>query len=124
MAMIAALELNDLVAFGIAPCQPDRRHHSLGARAYKAQFFDEFIVLQQLFCQLIFQSRWRTEGHAVLHYFDHLLFHFWMIVPEDKRPPGTAEIDELVAIGIPNVAAIAFGDKKRCAINRFERPYR
>src|SRR6185503_19155568 len=47
-----------------------------------------------------------------------------VIMPQYQRAPRAAKIDKLISIGIPYTSAVTFLDKKRCSINRFERPYR
>src|SRR5665213_833253 len=95
---------------------PDGRHHSFGAGAYKAQFFDKLIVFEDKRGKFIIQRSRRTERHAMLHHFDHLFAYLLMVMAMVQRPPRTAKIYKLIPVGVPQVTAFALFDKERRSV--------
>src|SRR5690606_18918998 len=82
------------------------------------------IVFPDQFRQLIFQSGGRPEGGAVRDRFDDAFPDCRVIMAQYQRSPGTAEVNELVFVLVPDMTALPFFDKQRNAFHRLEGPYR
>ena len=75
VAVIAAVEFQNSIAFGVATRGSKRTHHSLGAAADEAQFFNERHHCLDATGQRQFASRRRAEGKAFFHGFGHRVDH-------------------------------------------------
>ena len=107
MAVVAALELQEQRAAGVAACQPDAAHAGLGAGADQAQLLDAGQLGHHGLSQLDLALGWGAKGEAVEQ---RLLYRFddgRVAVAEDHRPPGADVVDVLLAVGVPEVGPSA-----------------
>ena len=106
--VVASVELQQLVALRVCPCEPQRGHRRLGARAHEphlldardagADFLGEF--------QLVFGGR--AEARAPRRAADETaLSDPGMRVPDDQRPPRADVVDVAGAVGAPDVRALS-----------------
>src|SRR5690554_2321052 len=124
MTMIAAFKFDNLVAPGIASRQSNGGHDRFGTRGNKAYFLYKTVSFEDEFGQLIFQRRWSTKTQAPAQRIHNFFTDGRVIVAQYQWPPGTAKINKLIAIGIPQMASIPFFNKEGHAMNGFESPHR
>ena len=115
VAVIAAFELDDDFPARGGPRQADRRHGGLGAGADEAQLFDRGIAGDDLLCQIGFGGRGRSKAGAVRSGLLDRFDHGRKSVAEDHRSPGTEVVNVAIAIGVPQIGALAALDKGRLA---------
>ncbi|CFO07559.1 Uncharacterised protein [Bordetella pertussis] len=113
VAVVAALELDDLVAAGGAARQADGRHGGFGARADQAHLLQRRQAGDQHFGQLHLGFGGRAERQAVDGRFLHGAHDFGMGMAQDGRAPGTDIVDVLLALGVPDVGALRALDEAR-----------
>ena len=106
MAVVAALELDQLAAAGGAARQADRTHPGLGPRAHQPHHLDRRHEADDRFGELHFALGRRTEGEAFQHGALHGLDHRRVAMPQDHRPPRADVVDVALAVGIPEVRAL------------------
>ena len=107
--MIAAFELGDFAALGVAPRQANRVQRGLGARVDKANPLQRIHPVAHLPGDLAFNASGRAQGNALLHLLAHGRFHALVPVPEDLGRVVVGAIDVAPTIDIPQVAALAAG---------------
>mmetsp|Transcript_15205 Transcript_15205/g.35590 ORF Transcript_15205/g.35590 Transcript_15205/m.35590 type:complete len:361 (-) Transcript_15205:349-1431(-) len=103
MAVVAPLKLDDRVALGVGPHQPDHAHASLGAAVGEAHHLDRGHGVDDHLGQLVLQYRRCAEGGALLQLLRQCLQHVVICVPYDGRAPSANVVDVLVAIDVPSV---------------------
>ncbi len=106
MAVIAALELHDLLPAGEAARETDRAHRRLGARTAHAHELDRRHQLDDLAGDDRLDFGGCAERQAVDRRFLHGADHVRMRVTEDHRAPRADVVDELAAIGRPGPRAL------------------
>ena len=121
MAVIAALELDDLVSSGRAACQTDRAHDRLRSRIDHADHLDAGQHGDHLLRHFDLKAGRRAEGKAADHAVIHRLEDIGVAVPEDHRPPRADIVDIFQSVSIQNVAAEALYDKTGSTADRTER---
>ncbi|KAF1852355.1 hypothetical protein Lal_00037083 [Lupinus albus] len=124
VAVVAAFELDDLVAPGGATGQAQRAHGGFGAGGDQADLFDGGHQLDDLFGHLDFSLGRCTEGQAACGCLLYRLDHFRMGVADDGRAPGADVVDVALAFGIPEPGAFGALDEARGAAYRAEGAYR
>src|SRR5262249_6454799 len=108
--MVATFKLDDVLALGKGPRQPDGGHCRFGPGTDKADFLDGGKGCDDLLRQLGFAWCACAEaGPIAIRSLDGL-DHGWMRVAKDQRSPGTDIIDVLVAVSVPDVRALAAYD--------------
>ena len=113
VAVVAADELDDLLAAGEAARDARGAHRRLGARVDHAHHLDGRDGLAHELRHLDLEGRRRAEAGAVLEDGAQPLQHAGMAEAQDHRPPRRDEVDELVAVGVPDVGALAARDEER-----------
>ena len=115
VAVIAALELHDLLPAREAARKPDRAHRCFGAGAAHAHQLDRRHQLDDLARdgRSRFRSARRTTGRSrrLLHGADHV----GVRMPEDHRAPRPDVVDVAPAVGRPGTGAPGAGEKNRLA---------
>ena len=111
MTVIAALELDQLAATGVAARQADGAHAGFGARTHQANLFGAGRQLEDLLGQLDLALGRRPKREPVQRGLLHGLQHLRVAVPQDHRAPGADVIDVAGALGIPHVGALGAGDE-------------
>src|SRR4051812_16525065 len=111
MSMITAFEFQDLIAFGVSSCQPNGRHYCFRSRTHEPDLLNQVIMCKDEFRQLIFKGRWRSKAHSILDSLSNFLADSGIIMSKNKWAPGSAEIYELISVGIPHTTAVATLDE-------------
>src|SRR5438445_368028 len=124
MAVVAALELDDLFAPGRAARETDGRHRRLGARIDHAQHFDRRNQARDLLGHAHFHRAWRAERQTRARGLDHGGAHLRMVVACNHRSPRADVVDVALAFDIPQVGAVRVIGEERLATDRLERAHR
>ena len=122
--MVAALELDDGVATGVAAGQADGAHGRLGARADHPHHIHARHDLADTVGQLDFQFRGGAEAQPFRALPDDRLSHLGVIVAHDHRPPGQHVVDIALARAVKDIGPVAAIDKYRGAAHGLEGPHR
>jgi len=120
VAVIAAFELDDLLAAGGATRQADGAHAGLGARADQTHHVDAGDELDDFLSQLHFAFCGGAKAEAVQCRFLHGFQHGRVTMSQDHRAPGTDVVDIALVIGIPEVGALGALHKTGGAADGFE----
>ena len=115
VAVVAALELDDLVALRVTARQPDRAHRRLGARAAHAHQLDRRHQLDDLARDDGLELGRRAEREPVDGGLLHGLDHGRVGVAQDHWSPGAHVVDEFPAVGGPRARALGLGEENRLA---------
>ena len=106
-AVVLALELHDLLAARVGAGDAHRVHRRLGARHGHAGHVDPAReLLDELHRADLVLAR-QAEAHAPAHALVDVVVDPLVPVAEDHRPVAHAQVDELVAVGVPDHAALA-----------------
>mmetsp|Transcript_9625 Transcript_9625/g.22391 ORF Transcript_9625/g.22391 Transcript_9625/m.22391 type:complete len:286 (+) Transcript_9625:1897-2754(+) len=124
VAVVAALELDELGPAGGAAGQADGAHRRFGARADEAHLVDAGHQLQDLFGQLDLALGGRAEGEALGRSLLHGLPHRRVAVAEDHRAPGADVVDVALPFGVPDIGPLAPGDEAGRAADGAESAHR
>ena len=124
VAVVAPVELDDFVPARDAACQANGGHGGFRAGRHKANAVDVPVVGQNQFSKFVLEARRRTERGAVGQRGRDAVHDRRMRMAQDEWSPRAAEVDELVAVGIPNVGALALVHEQRRSTDRFESPHR
>ena len=120
-AVIAALELDDPGAAGVAARQPQRRHRRLGSGADEAHPLHMRVPAADALCQLGLHHVGGAERQTVGRRLPHPFQHQRMAVADDHRAPGTEIVDIALAGHVEHVGALRAADEARRAADRAER---
>ncbi len=115
MSVIAAFELDDVFALCIAARQTNCRHGRFRARTDEANFLHVRESGNYQLGKIGFGGSGGPEAGAVAGRLDHGFDHRGLGVAEDERAPGADVVDIFVAVGVPNVRALAAHDVERVA---------
>ena len=122
MAMIAASELDNLVATGIGAGYADRRHNGFCTGIDEADLIHRRDCFLQHYCKLDFKLGRRTIERSVSRSFSNGLRDMRMGMSSNNWAICGQVVDITVAIDIPEVGAFGLLHKYgRPAPNRFER---
>ena len=113
MTVVAADELDDLVAPGEAARHAQRAHRGLGARVDHAHELDRGDGLADEAGELDLEPGGRPEAGAQVELGVQGGEHVGVSPAEDHRPPRRDEVDELVAVGVPQMGAAAAAHEQR-----------
>ena len=113
MAVVAALELHNLVAAGKSACGTDGAHRRLGPAVHHADHLHARHKVHHEFCKFGFEPARSPETEAVLCRLGNRLDDGIVSVAQEHWPPAAHVIDIVVAIHIVDVAALRAGDKRR-----------
>src|SRR5690606_33314057 len=119
-SVVAALELDDAGAAGVATSQADGRHCGFRAGTDQAHLLHGWHALDDGFRNLNFGFGGCTKGQAVLGRLLHRLDNFGMSMAQDCRAPGSYVIDIARAVGVPNISALGALDESRRTADRAE----
>ena len=124
VTVIATLELDDLVAAGMAAREADRRHRCLGAGVGHANLIHGGKDVADAFRHLDFGfgrcTEAQTLGGRLLYGLDDL----GIGVAADHRPPGTDIIDIGLAVDIVEKSALGAFDERGRAAHAIEGTHR
>ncbi len=113
MAVVAAFELDDFIAVGVAARQADGAHGGFGARVHHAHHIHRRHQLGDQLRHFDFHLGRRAEAQAALRRFDHRVADRRVVMPQHHRPPGTDIVDIGLAVGIEQVSPVCALDKQR-----------
>ncbi|MNZ50456.1 hypothetical protein D3C78_682440 [compost metagenome] len=120
VAVVAALELDDAVAPGVAACQTDGAHGRLGAGADHAHHLHRRHQAAHQVGHLGFHGGRCAVGQAVLQLAAHRVEHVRVAVAEDHRAPGADVVDVALVILVNDVGAFGMLEEQRRAANALE----
>mmetsp|Transcript_29086 Transcript_29086/g.93389 ORF Transcript_29086/g.93389 Transcript_29086/m.93389 type:complete len:431 (-) Transcript_29086:39-1331(-) len=123
MAVVAALELDDLFALGVSPNQSDHAHACLGAGVGESDHLHRGNGFNDHLGQHILQSRGGSEGGALLHLLAQSLENLIVSVADDGWAPCADVVDVLVAVHIPSIRTLNPVEHNRVATNGLEGAY-
>src|SRR4029079_15748794 len=112
-AVVLALELHDAVAAGVGPRDAHRVHRRLGAGDGHPDLVDPAGHLLDQLPRLSLVLRGEREADALAHPLIDVVVDAVVAVAQDDRAIAHPQIDELVAIDIPDVSALAAIDVDR-----------
>ena len=120
VAVVAALELEDLLATGEAAGHPDRVHGRLGARVAEADEVDAEALLDLLGQRDAVLDREGVAG-AIGHAALQRLGHQRVRMAGGQHAEGHVEVDVLVAVRVPDPRAARIGHEQRVRVVGLER---
>ena len=123
VAVVAALEFDELVAPGRTARQAHRAHDRLGARVDHAHHLDVRHHFDHFLSHFDLERGRRAKGQAIYHALLHRPQDVRVAVAEHHRPPRADVVDVFRAVLIPDVAALALDHKARVAAHRAERAH-
>ena len=124
MAVVAALELDHLVAAGVGTDQAQHSHAGLGAAVDEAHHLNAGDSVDHHFGQGVFQGTRCSEAGALLDRFLQCCDHLGVGVAADGRSPAADVVDVLIAIHVPGIGTLHPIEHDRLTANRLERPHR
>ena len=120
VAVIAALELDDLVAAGEPARQPKAGHRRLRAAVDHSHLLDRRDPAADQLGHFHFERIGNAEADAARGRLADRVEHDRRRVPEDRRAPGADVIDVFVAVDVPNPGALRAVDEERLAAEAAE----
>src|SRR5262245_44580602 len=112
MPMIAAIELDDLVAPGEAASESNGGHRGLRAGIAHADFLNTWHPGTDKLRQAYLERVWNTKACTVFGRRPHRLNDFWRGMAQDSGAPGADIINVLIAVDIPDQGPFCFVNKK------------
>ncbi len=120
VAVVAAFELDDLVASRGAARQAQGAHGRFRARRDQAHLLDRRHQARDFLGHQHFAFRWRAERQAQRGRILHRLDHFRMGVADDGRAPRADVVDIALAVRVPEIRAFGARDEARRAADGAE----
>ena len=124
MAVIAALELDHLVAAGVSADQAEDGHAGFGAAVDEPNHLDAWDSVDDHLSEGVLQGAGCAEAGAFLDRFLKSADHLGMGVTADRRTPAPDVIDVLVPIHVPRVGTFDPVEDDRLTAHRLEGPHR
>ena len=129
MAVVAARELNNLVAAGHTTRQTNSSHGRLSTRGHHTHLINRarnrrVNTVDHQLSQLSLRRARRTKGQAALSRLLNSLNHLRMRVTQNRRAPRADQVNVLVAVRIVQVRALSLRRKCRSAAHRIEGAHR
>jgi hypothetical protein len=121
VTVIVAVELDELVASGIAASQSDRAHGRLGAARDHAHHIHAGDHVADSLGELNLDLRRRSIARATVELLANPIEHLVGCVTQYHRAPRRHKIDVLVADGVPHVRALGVIVEDRIATHALER---
>src|SRR4051794_22591015 len=121
MAVVAAFELDNLIATGEPARESDARHGGVGAAVHHAHLLDGWHPTADQFCHLHFERSWNAKANAASGGFSDCGDHYFRRVAKDRWAPCSNEVDVFSAIDVPDLRARGAVDKERFAIQPAKR---
>src|SRR2546423_2159014 len=117
MAMIAAVELNDLVPPGKSASETNARHRRFGSAVDHSDFFNRWHPFADQLGHFDFERIWNSKAQSargrVAYCIDN---HFWRVT-KNRRTPAADVIDEFLSVDVPNFRTGRALNEKRFAAN-------
>ena len=124
MAVIAAFELNDLIAAGEAAGQANRAHGRFGAGVHHPHHIHGRDQLGHQLRHFHFHFGRRAKAQAAGRRFDHRIADSRVVVAQHHRTPGADIIDIGLPVHVIKIGAIRAFDKQRRAADAGEGAHR
>ena len=115
MAVVAALELDELAAPGGATRQSDGAHARFGAAAHQAHHVHAGHQLQNGLGQFHLALGRGTKREAFQQRLLHRFHHRRVAVAQNHRAPGADVVGVALAVGVPHVGTLGAADEARRA---------
>ena len=122
--MIAAVELDDLIASGERAREPDARHRRFRAAVHHPHFLDRGHPIADQFRHLQFQRIRNSKTQSARRSVADRLEHNFRRMPKNRRSPTPHVIDVFISIHVPDPCAFPARDEKRVTANISKRAYR
>jgi hypothetical protein len=106
MAVVAALELEDVVALREAPRHPQGAHAGFGAAGHQAELLERRDRGRQELGHFDFGDRGGSVRGALPGRFDHGLQDFRRGVTQDHRAPGAHVINVVLAVDVADAGTL------------------
>src|SRR5438067_1388041 len=100
--MIAAVELDDRVAFRGGPREANRAHRGLRSTGHEAKHLDVRHSGDHELRELELELRGNSEARAVAHHSIEGVENDWRRMAEHERAPGKHIVDVLVSVDVPD----------------------
>ena len=123
MAVVAALELDDLVTARERASDSNGAHAGLGAGAHEAEHLDGRDGVDDQSRQTAFQLGGSAEARPPLGGALDRRYDPRVRVAQDQRPPRTDVVDVLASVGIVDARALAALDERRHAAHGSKGPH-
>ena len=120
MAVVAAVELDDLAAAGVATGQAQGAHARFRAGGHHAHHFHGRHQLANLFGQHHFAFGGGAKAEAFQHGGLHGCHDFRVAVAQDHGAPGADVVHKLLVVRVPEVSALCTLDEARRAAHGIE----
>src|SRR6266704_1132372 len=117
MAMVTAIELDDLFPPGKSARKPDCRHRRFGPGIAHANLLNAWHHRADEPCHGDFEGIWNAEARSVFCCLLDRADDLWMRMAEDGGTPRAHIIHVFIAIHVPNMGAPGFVDEKGLAAN-------
>ena len=124
MAVVAALELDHLVAAGVGPDQAQHSHAGFRAAVHETHHLNAGDSVDHHLSQGVLQGTRCSEAGALLDRLLQCCDHLGVGVAADCRPPAADVIDVLIAIYVRGIGTFNPIEHDRLTANRLERPHR
>src|SRR5437764_4205406 len=117
MAMIAAVELNDLVPPGKSASETNARHRRFGSAVDHSDFFNRRHPFADQLGHVDFERIWNSKTQSARgRVADGINNHFWRVT-KNRRTPAPDVIDVFLSVDVPNFRSGSALDKKWFAAN-------
>src|SRR5882724_9008359 len=113
MTVVAAIELDNLVAFGESACKTNSGHRGLGTRIAHPNLLNTWHERTNQLRHRDFEWIRNPKARAVFGGLLHRLDDFRMRVAQDRRTPRPDVVHVIISINVPNACSFGFIDKKR-----------
>jgi len=124
MAMIAPIELDDLLPSREPSRQPYGAHGCLGSGIDHAHHFHGWDHFHHLLGHLDFQPGGNPVGGSILRRSLNGSDDGRMSMAKDQRPPGADIVNVLIPVFIPNPRSLSFSNENRVSSDGSGRPNR
>ena len=123
VAVIAAVELDDLVALRESAREPDGAHARFRAGIRHANFFNAGNQFANQLRHFHFKRIWDAEARSAFGGGFDCRNNFRMRVAENRRTPGADVINQFISVNVPDARTFCLVNKKRIAADGAERAH-
>src|SRR5438105_3085151 len=123
MAMIAAVELNDLVPPGKSASETNARHRRFGSAVDHSNFFNRRHPFADQIGHFDFEWIWNSKTQSARGCVAHRIDNYSWCVTKNRRTPAADVIDVFLSIDIPNFRFGRAFNKKWFAANIAKRAH-
>mmetsp|Transcript_1349 Transcript_1349/g.3817 ORF Transcript_1349/g.3817 Transcript_1349/m.3817 type:complete len:483 (+) Transcript_1349:151-1599(+) len=120
VAVVAAVELDHLLALGVRAHQAEHTHAGLGAGVGEAHHLHRRHRVDDHLRELVLERTGSAERRALVHGLLDRIQHAIVRVAHDRRAPRADVVDVLVAVDVIRLAALHAVKDNRLAADRLE----